>query len=376
VSRSNFTNVKRVVVKIGSSLLTKGGQGLDKQAIQAWVRQMADLRHRSVDVVLVSSGSVAEGMCRLGLKIRPKTLHELQAAASVGQMGLVRVFDDNFQQHGLHAAQVLLTHDDLSDRQRYLNARSTLLTLLKFHAIPVINENDTVATEEIRFGDNDTLAALVANLIEAELLIILTDQEGLFTGDPGIYPDAQLISEISVNDDSLDKMAGDSRSGLGRGGMSTKVRAARLASRSGAATVIAPGAAANVITDVISGANIGTYFLPDIEPIAARKRWLAGQLQVKGKLVLDAGAVRMLTNNGKSLLAVGVKSVSGQFERGELVSCFDESGLEIARGLVNYGKADAQLIAGKSSSEFERILGYADDSEMIHRDNMVLLQSK
>jgi glutamate 5-kinase len=376
VSRSNFTNVKRVVVKIGSSLLTKGGQGLDKQAIQAWVRQMADLRHRSVDVVLVSSGSVAEGMCRLGLKIRPKTLHELQAAASVGQMGLVRVFDDNFQQHGLHAAQVLLTHDDLSDRQRYLNARSTLLTLLKFHAIPVINENDTVATEEIRFGDNDTLAALVANLIEAELLIILTDQQGLFTGDPGLYPDAQLISEISVNDDSLDKMAGDSRSGLGRGGMSTKVRAARLASRSGAATVIAPGAAANVIIDVISGANIGTYFLPDIEPIAARKRWLAGQLQVKGKLILDAGAVRMLKSNGKSLLAVGVKSVSGQFERGELVSCFDESDLEIARGLVNYGKADAQLIAGKSSSEFERILGYADDSEMIHRDNMVLLQSK
>ena len=373
MSRANFTNVKRVVVKIGSSLLTMGGQGLDKQAINAWVAQMADLSHRSIDVVLVSSGSVAEGMCRLGLKVRPKTLHELQAAASVGQMGLVRVFDDNFQQHGLHAAQVLLTHDDLSDRQRYLNARSTLLTLLKFRAIPVINENDTVATEEIRFGDNDTLAALVANLIEAELLIILTDQDGLYTGDHGIYPDAQLISEISVNDDGLDKMAGDSRSGLGKGGMSTKVRAARLASRSGAATVIAPGSAVNVITDVISGVNIGTYFLPDIEPIAARKRWLAGQLQVRGKLILDSGAVKMLKSNGKSLLAVGVKSVSGQFERGELVSCFDESGLEIARGLVNYGEADAQLLAGKSSSEFESILGYADDSELIHRDNMVLI---
>lgn len=371
--RSEFTNVKRVVVKIGSSLLTKGGRGLDKAAISAWVGQMAGLRHKAIDVVLVSSGSVAEGMCRLGLKVRPKTLHELQAAAAVGQMGLVRVFDDNFQQHGLHAAQVLLTHDDLSDRQRYLNARSTLLTLLNFGIVPVINENDTVATEEIRFGDNDTLAALVANLVEAELLIILTDQQGLFTGDPSVYPDATLISEISVNDSRLDKMAGDSRSGLGRGGMYTKVRAARLASRSGAATVIAAGVVEDVITAVISGAEIGTYFLPDIEPLVARKRWLAGQLQVKGELVLDSGAVKVLKRDGKSLLAVGVKSISGRFERGELVSCVDEDGQEIARGLINYGKADAQLIAGKNSSEFEKILGYADDSELIHRDNMVLI---
>lgn len=373
MSRSNFANVRRVVVKIGSSLLTKGGQGLDKAAIAAWVGQMAGLRRRGVDVILVSSGSVAEGMSRLGLKARPKTLHELQAAASVGQMGLVRVFDDNFQQHGLHASQVLLTHDDLSDRQRYLNARSTLLTLLNFGVVPVINENDTVATEEIRFGDNDTLAALVANLVEAELLIILTDQKGLFTGDPGLYPDATLISEISVNDDRLDKMAGDSRSGLGRGGMFTKVRAARLASRSGAATVIASGAVVDVIASVIAGADLGTYFLPDIEPLAARKRWLAGQLQVKGRLVLDAGAVRVLKTEGKSLLAVGVKGVSGQFARGELVSCVDEEGLEVARGLANYGHADAQLIAGKSSLEFEKILGYADDAEIIHRDNMVLI---
>ena len=288
-------------------------------------------------------------------------------------MGLVRVFYDNFKEHGLHAAQVLLTHDDLSNRQRYLNARSTLLTLLKFGVVPVINENDAVATEEIRFGDNDTLAALVANLVEAELLIILTDQKGLFTGDPGLYPEAQLISEISVNDDRLEKMAGDSRSGLGKGGMYTKVRAARLAARSGAATVVAAGAMDEVIEKVMSGVDLGTYFLPDIEPLIARKRWLAGQLQVKGQLVLDAGAVNVLKNDGKSLLAVGVKSVSGQFERGELVSCVDEYGSEIARGLVNYGKLDAQLIAGKSSSEFEKILGYADDSEMIHRDNMVLI---
>ena len=373
MSRNDFTKVKRVVVKIGSSLLTKGGQGLDKAAIKAWVAQMAGLRQQSIDVVLVSSGSVAEGMSRLGLKVRPKLLHELQSAASVGQMGLVRVFDDNFQQHGLHAAQVLLTHDDLSNRQRYLNARSTLLTLLKLGVVPVINENDAVATEEIRFGDNDTLAALVANLVEAELLIILTDQQGLFTGDPTLFPDATLISEISVNDESLEKMAGDSRSGLGKGGMSTKVRAARLAARSGAATIVAAGAVEGVITALISGDDLGTYFLPDVEPLVARKRWLAGQLQVKGQLVLDAGAVRVLKGEGKSLLAVGVKVVLGQFERGELVSCIDENGAEVARGLVNYGKTEAELIAGKSSSEFERILGYTDDSEIIHRDNLVLI---
>ncbi len=373
MNRVDFANVNRVVIKIGSSLLTQGGQGLHQEAIRAWVSQMAGLKQRSVDVVLVSSGSVAEGVSRLKLKARPKTLHELQAAAAVGQMGLVRVFDDNFQHHGLHAAQVLLTHDDLSDRQRYLNARSTLLTLLKFGVVPVINENDTVATEEIRFGDNDTLAALVANLVEAELLIILTDQMGLYTGDPSIYPDAELIPQISVNDNRLEKMAGESRSGLGRGGMYTKVRAARLAARSGAATVIVSGRLESVIEKVIAGMEVGTHFLPDIEPLAARKRWLAGQLQVKGKLVLDAGAVKVLRSDGKSLLAVGVKSVSGRFERGELVSCFDESGIEIARGLINYGNSDAELIAGKSSSEFEKILGYADDSEMIHRDNIVLI---
>jgi glutamate 5-kinase len=373
VGRTEFAKVKRVVIKIGSSLLTKGGRGLDTSSIASWVSQMVGLKQRSIDVVLVSSGSVAEGMSRLGLKIRPKTLHELQAAAAVGQMGLVRVFDDNFQQHGHHAAQVLLTHDDLTDRQRYLNARSTLLTLLKFGVVPVINENDTVATEEIRFGDNDTLAALVANLVEADLLIILTDQKGLYTGDPGVYPDAELITQISVNDRRLEKMAGESRSGLGRGGMYTKVKAARLASRSGAATVIAPGVYDDVITQVISGKDIGTHFLPDIEPLVARKRWLAGQLQVKGKLVLDAGAVKVLKSDGKSLLAVGVKSVSGKFERGELVSCIDENGLEIARGLINYGKVDAELITGKSSAEFEKILGYADDAELIHRDNMVLM---
>jgi glutamate 5-kinase len=372
-SRENFKHAKRIVVKIGSSLLTKGGKGLDKIAIAQWVAQMASLRKSGIDVILVSSGSVAEGVWRLGLKARPTTLHELQAAAAVGQMGLVRVFDDTFQQHDLHASQVLLTHDDLSNRQRYLNARSTLLTLLQFGVVPVINENDTVATEEIRFGDNDTLAALVANLVEADLLMILTDQQGLFTADPSIHNDATLISQINVNDERLESMAGESRSGLGRGGMSTKVSAARLAARSGAATVIAAGATNNVIQAVLNGDVIGTHFLPDIEPLLARKRWLAGQLQVKGQLVLDNGAVEMLKHNGKSLLAVGVKWATGQFERGELVSCLDQNGVEIARGLVNYGSEETQKIAGKSSAEFQVILGYADDLELIHRDNLVLM---
>ena len=372
-TRTDFARAKRIVIKIGSSLLTAGGRGLNQEAIAAWVAQMAGLRRKGVEVILVSSGSVAEGMVRLGLKMRPKTLHELQAAASVGQMGLVRIFENNFQQHGLHAAQVLLTHDDLSSRQRYLNARSTLLTLLKFGVVPVINENDAVATEEIRFGDNDTLAALVANLVEAELLIILTDQQGLYTSDPSVNSGAQLVTELPADDASLDEMAGESRSGLGRGGMYTKVRAARLASRSGTATVIAAGMAGSVITEVVAGALVGTFLVPGVEPLVARKRWLAGQLQVKGRLVLDDGAVRVLRADGKSLLAVGVKLVMGGFERGELVSCVSVSGREVARGLINYGADDARKIAGKSSVEFESILGYADEAELIHRDNMVLI---
>jgi glutamate 5-kinase len=373
MSRKNFQNTKRVVIKIGSSLLTAGGQGLNQPAIAKWVAQMALLRQHNIEVVLVSSGAVAEGMVRLGLKQRPKTLHELQAAAAVGQMGLVRVFENKFQTHHLHAAQILLTHDDLSNRQRYLNARSTLLTLLKFRVIPVINENDTVATEEIRFGDNDTLGALVANLVEADLLILLTDQTGLFDSDPSLNPQAKLIESASVNDSLLDEVAGESRSGLGRGGMFTKVRAARLAARSGAATVIVAGAIENVITSVIAGENLGTYLIPTIAPIAARKQWLAGQLQVNGRLILDEGAVKVLKDKGKSLLAVGVKAVEGRFERGDLVLCLDATGTEIARGLINYGMSDCVSILGKPSSEFEAILGYADEDELIHRDNMVIV---
>lgn len=373
MSRSEFAQAKRVVVKIGSSLLTDGGRGLNKQAIADWVEQMSSLKHQGVDVVLVSSGSVAEGMARLKLKARPKTLHELQAAASVGQMGLVRRFEDEFQTHGLLAAQVLLTHDDLSDRQRYLNARSTLLTLLDFGAIPVINENDAVATEEIRFGDNDTLGALVANLVEADLLILLTDQTGLFDANPSLNPDAKLISSISVNEGLLDEVAGGSISGLGRGGMFTKVRAARLAARSGAATVIVSGKIDRVVNRVFTGEELGTYLIPNIAPLAARKQWLAGQLQLKGSVILDAGAVRILKDAGKSLLAVGVKQVQGAFQRGDLVSCLDSQGNEIARGLINYGAEDAAKIAGKPSSDFESLLGYADEDELIHRDNLVLV---
>lgn len=373
MSRSDFKNAKRVVIKIGSALLTDGGKGLNQAAIAVWVEQMAALKQQGIEVVLVSSGSVAEGMSRLGLKTRPKALHELQAAASVGQMGLVQTFESNFQIHGLHAAQVLLTHDDLSDRKRYLNARSTLLSLLDYKVVPVINENDAVATEEIRFGDNDTLAALVANLTEADLLIILTDQLGLFSSDPSVNADAILINEISTDDSRLESMAGESRSGLGRGGMATKVSAARLASRSGASTVIVSGDIENVVTRVMAGEQIGTYLYASIEPIVARKQWLAGQLQAKGRLVLDAGAVSVLRKSGKSLLAVGIKAVEGRFDRGELVLCLDSEGIEVARGLVNYKSAEIDLIKGKASSLFENILGYSDDEEVIHRDNLVLV---
>lgn len=373
MSRSDFCQSQRIVVKIGSSLLTDGGRGLNKPAIAAWVAQMAALRQKGIDVVLVSSGSVAEGVSRLKLKARPKILHELQAAASVGQMGLVRCFENEFQQHGLLTAQVLLTHDDLSDRQRYLNARSTLLTLLAFGVVPVINENDAVATEEIRFGDNDTLGALVANLVEADLLIILTDQTGLYDANPSINPDANLISEISVNEKRLDEVAGGSISGLGRGGMYTKVRAARLAARSGAASVIVSGKLDGVIGRVFQGETLGTYLVPNLAPLAARKQWLAGQLQVKGILTLDDGAVKILQAAGKSLLAVGVKAAQGKFKRGDLVSCRDAQGVEIARGLINYSAEETHKIAGKPSSQFEALLGYADDAELIHRDNMVLI---
>ncbi|HLF98186.1 MAG TPA: glutamate 5-kinase [Methylococcaceae bacterium] len=372
-SRSELAGTRRLIVKIGSSLLTGGGRGLDADAIGAWVGQIAELRRRGIEVILVSSGSVAEGMSRLGWKTRPESLHELQAAAAVGQMGLIQLYESLFKRHGFHAAQILLTHEDLSDRPRYLNARSTLLTLLHLGVVPVINENDTVATEEIRFGDNDTLGALVANLVEAELLVILTDQAGLFDSDPGLNPAAQRVAQARASDPDLLEMAGGSRSGLGRGGMFTKVRAARLASRSGTATLIAPGAAAEVLVRVMDGDDVGTFLLPDLEPLVARKRWLAGRLQVKGALMLDEGAARVLREAGKSLLPIGVTAVEGNFRRGELVACRDAAGVEIARGLVNYGADEARLILRQPSSCIAELLGYVDEPELIHRDNLVLV---
>lgn len=371
--RTDFCRSKRIVVKIGSSLLTDPGRGLNQQAIAEWVRQIAALREQGVEVLLVSSGSVAEGMRRLGWSNRPQALYELQAAASVGQMGLIQAYETRFQHHGLHTAQVLLTHEDLSDRRRYLNARSTLLTLLGYGVIPVINENDVVATEEIQFGDNDTLAALVANLVEADLVIILTDQSGLYNRDPTVNADATLIDQIEISDSRLKRMAGVSRSGLGRGGMMTKVAAAAVAARSGAATVIASGRDQDVLTRVIAGESVGSFLIPDSEPLVARKRWLAGQLQVKGRIVIDSGAVDVLRKSGRSLLPVGVLSVAGRFSRGDLVACLSESGEEVVRGLANYGADETDKIKGRPSGEIERLLGYVDEPELIHRDNMVLL---
>ncbi|WP_304302823.1 glutamate 5-kinase [Chromatium okenii] len=373
MTRHSLATTRRWVVKIGSALLTQNGHGLTHALLMPWVEQIAERRRAGHEVVLVSSGAVAEGMARMGWQRRPKALHELQAAAAIGQMGLVRAYEDCFQTCGLHTAQVLLTRDDLANRVRYLNARSTLRTLLRLGVIPVINENDTVATDELRFGDNDTLAALVANLIEADLLILLTDQDGLFDADPRFHPTAQLIAETGVDDPLLDAVAGGSVTGLGTGGMVTKIRAARLAARSGTPTVIAPGRGEAVLTRIGVSAPVGTLLMPAQEPQAARKQWLAGHLQVRGRLVLDAGAVRALRDNGTSLLAVGVKAVQGKFERGEVVACIDELGREVARGLVNYDAAAATRIRGLASSQFEAILGYLDDDELIHRDNLVLL---
>lgn len=371
-NRGEFASASRIIVKIGSALLTGGGRGLDQAAIAAWVAQIAAIARGGQDILLVSSGSVAEGMCRLGWKTRPGTLHELQAAASVGQMGLVQTYESLFQQHGLHTAQILLTHDDLSDRTRYLNARGTLLTLLDLGVVPIINENDTVATDEIRFGDNDTLGALVANLLDADLLIILTDQKGLYERDPTLDPAAKLITEAQTSDPCLSDMVGESRSGLGKGGMVTKLRAARLAARSGAATVIASGREPDVLERIMRGESLGTFLMSDETPLQARKRWLAGQLKLKGTLQLDAGAARVLCESGKSLLPIGVTAVGGDFQRGDLVACLDEDGSIVARGLVNYGTEETRLIMRQPSSRIEALLGYVDEPELIHRDNLVL----
>ncbi|WP_234269761.1 glutamate 5-kinase [Billgrantia ethanolica] len=370
--RDALRGARRVVVKIGSALLTNDGRGLDEAAIGGWVDQIAALHRQGLEVVLVSSGAVAAGMVRLGWQARPSAVHELQAAAAVGQNGLTQCYEHHFARHGLLTAQVLLTHDDLSNRKRYLNARSALRTLVDLRVIPVINENDTVVTDEIRFGDNDTLGALVANLLEAEALVILTDQEGLFDADPRHNPEASLISEGRADDPALAAMAGGGGA-LGRGGMTTKIQAARLAARSGAVTVIASGRQPEVLTRLAAGESLGTLLRPEEAPMAARKRWLAGQLQVRGSLTLDAGAVKVLRGSGSSLLAVGVKALSGDFVRGDMVLCVDEQGQRIAKGLVNYGADEARRILGQPSHQIEAILGYMEAPELIHRDNLVVL---
>jgi glutamate 5-kinase len=370
---TSFASARRIVVKVGSSLVTADGRGLDHEAVARWAEEIAALKRSGREIVLVSSGAIAEGVKRLGWKARPAAIHELQAAAAVGQMGLVEAYESAFARFGLHTAQILLTHDDLADRRRYLNARSTLVTLLRLDVIPIINENDTVTTDEIRFGDNDTLGALVTNLIEADALLLLTDQPGLYTADPRRDRSATLVRNARAGDPELEAMAGGAGTALARGGMLTKVLAAKRAARSGASTVIANGREERVLTRLASGEAIGTALAAPAISLGARKQWLADHLQLAGRLTLDAGAVRALARDGKSLLPIGVEAVEGEFERGEVVGCFDPAGREVARGLVNYSAQETARILRRPSSEIESILGYVDEPELIHRDNLVLL---
>ncbi len=374
MSGSLVATATRLVVKVGSTLVTNEGRGLDHAAVARWAGEIAQLARAGRSVILVSSGAIAEGMLRLGWSTRPHAIHELQAAAAVGQMGLVQAYERAFAEYGLRTAQVLLTHEDLADRRRYLNARTTLITLLGLGVIPVINENDTVTTDEIRFGDNDTLGALVTNLVEADVLVLLTDQQGLYTADPRSDPAATLVRSARAGDPALEAMAGGAGSLIGRGGMLTKVLAAKRAARSGASTVIASGREPDVLTRLAAGEAIGTHLSAERNSLAARKQWLADHVRLAGRLTLDDGAVRALVREGKSLLPIGVVAVSGDFERGEIVGCFGPEGREVARGLVNYGAQEAARILRRPSSEIEAILGYVDEPELIHRDNLVLLE--
>ncbi|PHS26128.1 MAG: glutamate 5-kinase [Methylophaga sp.] len=367
-----LVNTKRWVIKIGSALLTRVGEGLDLDRIRWLTGEIALLREQGKEIVLVTSGSVAAGMQELGWTERPTALHQLQAAASVGQMGLIQAYATECEKHGIHTAQILLTHSDLSDRGRYLNARSVLHSLLELGVLPVVNENDTIATEEIRFGDNDTLAAMTANLVEADVLVILTDQDGLFDADPRKSPNARMIAASAASNPALDAMAGEGVGSLGRGGMATKLSAARRAARSGAVTVILSGKEPENLRHLAAGIGIGTLLWPDNEPMTARQQWLLGH-NPKGKITLDTGAVSVVRQQGSSILAVGVKHVEGDFTRGELVVCEDSSGNEVARGLVNYNADETRRIMGHSSKEIEALLGYEDEPELIHRDNLVVL---
>ena len=373
---SVLRDARRIVVKVGSSLVTNEGRGLDETAIGEWSRQLAALVRGEGrvprEVGMVSSGAIAEGMERLGWTARPQEIHELQAAAAVGQMGLAQMYETKLREQGMGSAQVLLTHADLADRERYLNARSTLLTLLRLGVVPVINENDTVVTDEIKFGDNDTLGALVANLVEADALVILTDQKGLYTADPRKDPSAQFVHEAQAGDLALEAMAGGAGSSIGKGGMITKILAAKRAAGSGASTVIAWGREENVLVRLVQGEALGTLLVAQTAKTQARKQWMADHLQMRGAVVVDAGAAAKLRDEGKSLLPIGMTAVEGDFSRGEVIAVRDPSGREIARGLANYASAEARLLCRKPSSEFEKLLGYVAESEMVHRDNLVL----
>ena len=368
-----LAGARRIVVKVGSSLVTNEGRGIDAEAIGNWCRQLAALARQGREVVMVSSGAIAEGMKRLGWSTRPKEIHELQAAAAVGQMGLAQMYETKLREQGMGSAQVLLTDADLADRERYLNARSTLLTLLQLGVIPVINENDTVVTDEIKVGDNDTLGALVANLVEADALVILTDQRGLYSADPRKDPDARFIDEAQAGDPALEAMAGGAGSSIGKGGMITKILAAKRAAGSGAATVIAWGRETDVLLRLAAGEAIGTALLAGTPKLAARKQWMADHLQLRGAVVVDEGAAVKLLDDGKSLLPIGMTEVHGDFVRGDVIAVRTPAGLEIARGLANYSATEARLIARRASSQIEQLLGYANEPEMIHRDNLVLV---
>ena len=366
------SNKNRVVIKIGSSLITDNGRRLNLDLINSITKQISAIKETGVTISIVSSGAVAFGMSRLNWSIRPKSLHDLQAAAAIGQIGLARAYQDSFEKHGLQAAQILLTHDDLTHRTRYLNARSTLRTLIELGAIPIVNENDSVAIDEIKFGDNDTLAALVTNLVEADLMILLTDQNGLYTSNPRENLDAKLVKEASVDDPNLDKMAEGAGSQFGRGGMQTKITAARKAAKSGARTIIANGMAADILTEIISGNFVGTTLLPAKPILTSRKQWLGSHLQSRGILTLDQGAVRALVDERKSLLPIGVRETKGDYNRGDIVVCVDTSGNKVATGLINYNSTETRKIIGFPSQDIERLIGYVNDPELIHRDNLAI----
>jgi glutamate 5-kinase len=371
-SRKKLTQTKRWVVKLGSALLTNEGCGLRVDSLNTWVKQIHELRQNGHEIVIVSSGAIAEGITRLGWEKRPHAVHDLQAAAAVGQMGLIKAWESCFQEYQIHTAQILLSHEVISNRERYLNARSTLRTLLKLGVVPIVNENDTVSTEELRFGDNDTLAGLVTHLVDADLLVLLTDQEGLYETDPRKNPQAQFVSEAEAGDKSLEDFAGEGGA-LGRGGMLTKLKAASMAAKSGASTVIASGLVEDALKQIAEGEDCGTLLFSNQEALTSRKQWLAGQSQTNGVLKIDQGAADVLSRKGKSLLAVGVVEIEGDFKRGECVSCVDPQGKEVARGLVNYDATETRKIMGQASDKFESLLGYVDAAELIHRDDLIVL---